>query len=97
MNTLNIFIVFAMITSLATGSIFAVSPVFAAKDSGSNGLEIADDNVHENTGGLSPQDFSFHEGICQGGHSTEALEEVTGGVGCDALNSPGNSNDHRQD
>lgn len=43
------------------------------------------------------QDFRFHEGICQGGHSTEALEEATGGEGCDALDSPSNSGDNRQD
>lgn len=52
-TTIKTFIVFAIITSLATGLIFAVSPAFATKSSGSNGLEIADDKVHENTGGLS--------------------------------------------
>ncbi len=91
------FVIFAIVASMTIGTILAITPTFAAKSSGSNGLERADENVHENTGGLSEQDFRFHEGICQGGHSTEALDEVTKGVGCDALDPPGNSGDHRQD
>jgi hypothetical protein len=74
-------------------AITAVSTTPAAsadKTSGSNGLETADVNVHENTPGgpVGQQDINFHTGLCQGGHSTKALEQVTGGVGCDALLSP---------
>jgi len=54
--------------------------------------EHADENVHTNTGGVgSEQDFRFHEGLCQAGISTEALEEATQGEGCDALSPPGES------
>lgn len=34
-------------------------PVSADKSSGSNGLEKADDNVHDNTGPVSDQDIKF--------------------------------------
>lgn len=88
MHGIKTFVIFAMIASLATGSLFATSPVFAAKSSGSSGLETADENVHENTGPVSQQDVRFHEGLCQGGHTTEALEGLGG---CDILSAPGNS------
>ncbi|HYZ58120.1 MAG TPA: hypothetical protein VE544_00580 [Nitrososphaeraceae archaeon] len=44
---------------------------------------------------MSEQDVRFHEGTCQGGHSTDVLDEEFGG--CDALGDPGNSDDNRQD
>ena len=69
-------------------------PVSADKSSGSNGLEKADDNVHDNTGPVSEQDIKFHEGLCQGGHSTEALDNLGG---CDILSDPGESDDNRND
>jgi|SRR5918994_500663 hypothetical protein len=75
-------------------------PVASAQDKKENaqdGLNEADENVHTNTGDLSDQDFAFHEGICQGGHSTDVLDEVTKGAGCDALDPPGESGDNRQD
>jgi hypothetical protein len=46
---------------------------------------------------LSEQDIRFHEGICQGGHSTDVLDEITGGEGCGALGDPGKSDENRQD
>jgi hypothetical protein len=50
----------------------------AAKSSGSNGLETADINVHENTpvGPKGQQDINFHVGTCQGGHTIEVLESL---------------------
>jgi hypothetical protein len=77
----------------------SVIPASADKESAQDGLNNADENVHDNTGPLSKQDFAFHEGICQGGHSTDVLDEVTGGEGCDsdAISDPGNSDDNRQD
>ena len=60
----------------------------AAKSSGSNGLEIADRNVHNTPGDFGgQQDVNFHVGICQGGHSTKALEGAFPG-GCSDLPSP---------
>ena len=71
-----------------------LEPVSADKNSGSNGLEKADKNVHDNTGPVSDQDVRFHEGLCQGGHTTDALEQLGG---CDILTDPGDSDSHRQD
>lgn len=51
------------------------TPALAEKSSGSNGLEKVDDNIHENA---PDNDVTFHEGLCQGGHSTEALDNLGG-------------------
>jgi hypothetical protein len=77
-------------------SLSAIPPTLAStdEDPASNGLEVADENVHDNTGPVSDQDVRFHEGTCQGGHTTEALEGLGG---CDILSDPGNSDNHRQD
>jgi hypothetical protein len=75
--------------SMAIALASVIAPIAVAdKSSGSNGLETADIKVHENTGGLSAQDFNFHVGTCQGGHTTSTLNEVTQGAGCSALKSP---------
>jgi hypothetical protein len=58
---------------------------FAGKDSASGGLNKADVNIHQNTGALSKQDFNFHVGTCQGGHSTAVLDSIGG---CTILPSP---------
>jgi hypothetical protein len=79
-------------------------PVASAQDKKENaqdGLNEADVNVHENTdseiGDLSEQDIRFHEGTCQGGHSTDVLDTITGG-GCPTEGfDPGNSDENRQD
>ena len=64
-----------------------------AQDPARQGLDRADVNIHENTdstpGDLSEQDVRFHEGTCQGGHSTTVLDTLFPGQGCDALGSPG--------
>jgi len=57
----------------------------------------ADTKIHENTepeeGELvSQQDLAFHIGTCQGGISTDALENLLPN-GCDDLPSPGQSGD----
>jgi hypothetical protein len=67
------------------------SSLATSEDPASKGLEEADDNVHENA---PDQDIEFHEGTCQGGHTTEALEDLGG---CDILSDPGNSDDNRND
>jgi hypothetical protein len=91
------------IAMVAAGS-SSVIPVTAThgsphKDNAQGGLNNADDNVHENTDStpedLSEQDVRFHEGTCQGGHSTDVLDEEFGG--CDAIGDPGESDNNRQD
>ena len=73
----------AAVLSLAIASMILQTAAFAQP-----GIEIADENVHENTGGVSHQDIVFHEGLCQAGITTEALENLGG---CDILTPPGNS------
>jgi hypothetical protein len=68
--------------------------IYGSVDPASNGLEIADERVHENTGPVSDQDVRFHEGLYQGGHTTEALESLGG---CGILSDPGNSDNNKQD
>jgi hypothetical protein len=91
------------IAMVAAGS-SSVIPVTAQqnnKDNAQGGLNNADDNVHDNAGGPnaelgSDQDVRFHEGLCQGGHSTSALDcedaKEQGIIG-----EPGNSDENRQD
>lgn len=94
MNTIKTFVTFALLASLTIGSTIAITSAFAAKSSGSNGLEKADENVHENA--PEERDVTFHEGLCQGGYSTEALDNL-GGCDSSVITDPGNSDDHRQD
>jgi acyl-coenzyme A thioesterase PaaI-like protein len=49
-----------------------------------------------NTGLASDQDVRFHEGLCQGGHSTTVLDSI-GGCNNPIITPPGNSDNHRQD
>jgi hypothetical protein len=86
----------AIATAMVVAGSSSVIPASAGKDNAQGGLNNADDKVHENTGDGetgSKQDLAFHEGTCQGGHSTDALGEG----GCDALGDPGRSDDNRQD
>jgi hypothetical protein len=73
-----------VLTIVATTS----TTTYADKSSGSNGLEKADEKVHENTpGGFGGhQDIKFHTGTCQGGHSTSDLDSIGG---CSILSKPG--------
>jgi hypothetical protein len=94
-------IIGAIATAMVVAGSFSVIPALADKDNAQGGLNRADENIHENTDStpedLSDQDVRFHEGICQGGHSTDVLDELTEGEGCDALGDPGESGDNRQD
>ncbi len=82
----------ATILIAALGTVGTAATAFAQPQP--PGIETADENVHENTGSVSPQDIVFHEGLCQAGITTEALESLGG---CDILTSPGQSDDLRQD
>jgi hypothetical protein len=80
-----------MLAALITISIS--SPAALAQKSnnqhGSIGLEVADEKVHHTPGGFTgQQDVNFHTGICQGGHSTEALDLAAGGCGGGFIQSP---------
>ena len=89
----------AIVSGLVIGTASIISLVVAQpkKDNAQDGLNKADDNVHEN----APQnDVTFHEGLCQGGHSTDVLDQITDGEGCNAnppITDPGNSDENRQD
>ena len=91
MDTKNLLAILVIAASLVI-AVPMVTQASADKSSGSNGLEKADKNVHDNTGGLgSGPDLKFHEGTCQGGHSTDALDNLGG---CDILPEPGESGNH---
>jgi hypothetical protein len=81
------------ITALVLLGTGTIAPAFSQQDPARGGLDRADVNIHENTGStpgdLSRQDIRFHQGICQGGHSTTVLDQITGGQGCNALAPPG--------
>jgi len=75
---------------VAASLVIAMVPMavpVSAEDHARGGLDKADKNVHDNTGGLSDQDIRFHEGTCQGGHSTTVLDNLLGG--CDNVPPPG--------
>ena len=67
-----------------------IQPAQAQEDPAREGLDTADKRVHENTEFGSDQDVRFHEGLCQGGHSTTALDSLDG---CNnpIITEPGNS------
>ena len=72
-----------VLTIVATTS----TTTYADKSSGSNGLEEADEKVHNTPGGFGGhQDIKFHTGTCQGGHSTSDLDSIGG---CSILPKPG--------
>ena len=84
-NALAIFVIAA---AMVIATVSVAIPASADKSSASEGVEKADDKVHENTGAVSDQDVRFHEGLCEGGITTEALENLGG---CDILTPPGES------
>jgi hypothetical protein len=93
MNRITTFGIVAIIATLVIGTTHMTAPASAQGEcQGQQGFERGDCQVHEATpqGQVgSFQDFRFHEGTCQGGHSTQALEEATGGAGCSVLGPPG--------
>lgn len=86
---------FLIVTSIAIGTTFVTTQALADKSSASNGLDKADENVHENTPEefAGKQDLKFHEGTCQGEHPVAIPD------GCDnaLITDPGESDDNRQD
>lgn len=86
--------IFLIATSIAVVTTSVGTPAFA--DKARKGLDKADENVHEHLGTGTEGDVRFHEGLCQGGHSTTVLDSING---CDnpIITDPGKSDDHRQD
>jgi len=83
----------AIAAMLGIGLISMVTPVVLAdKESGDNGLDKADEEVHDNTPGgfAGDQDIRYHEGACQGGHEVNIPE----GCDNDLITDPGNSDDN---
>ena len=63
----------ATLIVVALGSLGTTAPAFA--QTFNPGVEIADELVHE----FAPEaDIIFHQGLCQAGITTEALEELGG-------------------
>jgi hypothetical protein len=74
--------------TIAAASLLLMVPMLAAAQKQPPGIETADKNVHENTGPVSHQDIVLHEGLCQAGITTTALESLGG---CSILTAPGQS------
>lgn len=93
MNTKTYLAIFLIAASIAVATTSVATPALADKSSGDNGLDKADQNIHDNTGFASPQDIRHHEGTCQGGHEVHITD------GCDnaLITDPGNSDNHRKD
>lgn len=90
MNTRTYLAIFLIASSIAVGIASVALPV-SAEDPARGGLDKADENVHDTPGGLLGDiDKRFHEGICQGGHSTTIVDRELGG--CDAIKEPGGKN-----
>ena len=94
LNTRTILAIFLIAASIAVTTTSIATQASAGKPD-DPGLETADDNVHKNqpTGDPVNQDKVFHEGTCQGGHTTEALGTCDNPI----ITDPGNSDNHRQD
>jgi hypothetical protein len=80
----------------ATATTSLATPAFAKKDSARGGLDKADEKVHEHLGTGTEGDVRFHEGLCEGGHSTTVLDSI-GGCDNPIITDPGKSDTHRKD
>ena len=94
MKSHTFFAIFLAATSIAIVIVSAADPILADKSSGQNGLDKADENVHDTPGGFAgDQDIKFHEGTCQGEHPVD----IPDGCDNDLITDPGNSDDKRKD
>jgi hypothetical protein len=94
LNTKTYLAIFLIAASISVTTTSMATTAFAEKDSAHDGLEKADSNIHEN----APQnDVTIHEGMCQGGHSTDTLDTLGGCDGADSpITDPGNSDGHHK-
>ena len=79
---------------VALGTIGTAATAFAQPQP--PGIDVADVNVHENTGLASNPDVRFHEGLCQAGISTAVLDTLQG-CATPIITAPGESDEVRQD
>jgi hypothetical protein len=98
MNTRTYLAIFLIATSIAITTTSLTTQASADKSNAREGLDKADENVHENVpGGLAGDiDKKFHEGLCRGDHSTTVLDSI-GGCDNPIITDPGESDNHRQD
>jgi hypothetical protein len=87
LNTRTILAMFLIAASIGMATTSLPIPISADKDDASNGLNEADEKVHDKTGFAEDQDIRFHEGTCQGGHPVDIPD------GCDnsLITDPGES------
>ena len=90
MYTKNALAIFVIAASIVIATVSMTNPV--AADNARKGLDKADENVHDNAPGglLGDIDKRFHEGLCQGEHSTTIVDKELGG--CGAIPEPGGKN-----
>lgn len=95
MNTRTYLATFLIAATIVMATVSIASVASADKDDASNGLDKADQNVHDKTPEefAGKQDLKFHEGTCQGEHPVDIPD------GCDneLITDPGESDDKRQD
>jgi len=84
--------IFVIAASMVIATVSMAIPASADKSDAREGLDKADEEVHDNTpdGLAGDEDVRFHEGLCQGGHSTSVLDTLDG---CDTsiITEPGES------
>jgi hypothetical protein len=59
--------VIAATMAIATAALSIATPAFADKDSGQQGVDKADQHIHDNDNALEHADEGFHKGTCSGG------------------------------
>lgn len=74
MNTKLVFLALAVsaLAIAATSVLNTATPAFADKSSGDQGVDQADESIHENA--PSDTDPKFHEGTCSGGFNAGGFE-----------------------
>lgn len=89
MHTKNALAILVIAASMVIATASIMTPISADKSSASNGLDKADENVHDKTPGefAGDQDIRYHEGTCQGGHPVDIPE----GCDNDLITDPGES------
>jgi hypothetical protein len=66
MNQKTMIAIFLIATSIGIATV-TLAPAFADKESGHNGVDKADEVIHEHQGLSSKTDQNFHKGTCSGG------------------------------
>jgi len=68
MNQIKTILAISLIAlGMATVGVMGATQIFADKESGHNGVDKADEVIHEHQGLGSKTDQNFHKGTCSGG------------------------------